>query len=269
MPVAVITGFCFIFEERNAMIYLGASSGIGRATALLFAKNKYQLSLNGRSEAALNDVVKECVQQGITADDVLVTPIDLVADNAPKTIIQNTLDRFNRIDTLVNSAGILRSGQIIDSDISVYDELFNVNVRCIVRLTREALPHIIKSKGTVVNVSSINGLCPFAGVGYYCMSKSAVDQFTKCLALEMAPHGVRVNAVNPGVTITNLHRRNGQDEKTYAAFLDKSKTTHALGRPAEPKEVAEAILFLASDKSSFTTGELLRVDGGRGIMHPR
>ncbi|EYC29478.1 hypothetical protein Y032_0006g2994 [Ancylostoma ceylanicum] len=126
---------------------------------------------------------------------VVISPTDLAAENAPKTIVHNTLGKFQRIDSLVNSAGILRAGPVLDSDISVYDELFNVNVRCLVRLTREALPHIIKSKGTVVNVSSINGPCPFPGVTYYCMSKSAVDQFTKCLALEMAPHGVRVNAV--------------------------------------------------------------------------
>ncbi|KAK6729580.1 hypothetical protein RB195_006554 [Necator americanus] len=254
MPVAIITG---------------ASSGIGRATALLFASHKYQLSLTGRNEAALKDVAKECVQQGIAEKDIVISPTDLSAEEAPKTIVDNTLTKFQRIDSLINSAGILRAGAVLDSNISVYDELFNVNVRCLVRLTREALPHIIKSKGTVVNVSSINGPCPFPGVTYYCMSKSAVDQFTKCLALEMAPHGVRVNAVNPGVTVTNLHRRSGQDEATYAAFLEKSKTTHALGRPGNPKEVAEAILFLASEKSSFTTGQLLRVDGGRGIMHPR
>lgn len=254
MPVAIITG---------------ASSGIGRATAILFARNGYQLSLTGRNETALKDVAKECVQQGITEYDIMMNPADLVDDNAPKCIVDNTLNKFKRIDSLVNSAGILRTGHVIDSDISMYDELFNVNVRCLVRLTREALPHIIKSKGTVVNVSSINGPCPFAGVTYYCMSKSAVDQFTKCLALEMAPHNVRVNAVNPGVTITNLHTRAGHDDKAYAAFLEKSKTTHALGRPGEAKEVAEAIFFLASEKSSFTTGQLLRVDGGRGIMHPR
>ncbi|KIH55080.1 oxidoreductase, short chain dehydrogenase/reductase family protein [Ancylostoma duodenale] len=207
----------------------GASSGIGRATALLFAKHKYQLSLTGRNEAALKDVAKECVQQGITENDVVISPTDLAADNAPKAIVHNTLGKFQRIDSLVNSAGILRAGPVLDSDISVYDELFNVN---------------------------------FPGVTYYCMSKSAVDQFTKCLALEMAPHGVRVNAVNPGVTVTNLHRRSGQDETAYAAFLEKSKSTHALGRPGDPREVAEAILFLASEKSSFTTGQLLRVDGG-------
>uniref|UniRef100_A0A8R1DSH6 Uncharacterized protein n=1 Tax=Caenorhabditis japonica TaxID=281687 RepID=A0A8R1DSH6_CAEJA len=109
----------------------------------------------------------------------------------------------------------------------------------------------------------------FAGVTYYCMTKSAVDQFTKCLALEMAPNGVRVNAVCPGVIVTNIHRASGQDEATYAEFLEKCKTTHVLGRAGTTSEVAEAILFLASEKSSFTTGELLRVDGGRGIMHPR
>ncbi|VDO89257.1 unnamed protein product [Haemonchus placei] len=226
----------------------GASSGIGRAAALLFAKNKYQLSLTGRNETALKEVAKECVGQGISENDVIISATDLAADNAPKTIVDNTIKKFEKIDSLVNSAGILRAGEVLNSDINVYDELFNVNVRCLVRLTREALPHIIKSKGTVVNVSSINGPCPFPGVTYYCMSKSAVDQFTKCLALEMAPHGVRVNAVNPGVTVTNLHRRSGQDEKAYAAFLERSKTTHALGRPGDPKEVAEAILFLASER---------------------
>ncbi|VDP60814.1 unnamed protein product, partial [Heligmosomoides polygyrus] len=173
MPVAIITG-------------------IGRAAALLFARNKYQLSLTGRNEAALKEVAKECVEQGITENDVTVSPADLADDSAPNTIVNNTLSKFNRIDSLVNSAGILRAGQVLDSDISVYDELFNVNVRWW-----------------------------FPGVTYYCMSKSAVDQFTKCLALEMAPHGVRVNAVNNIIVVQ---------------FLEKSKTTHALGRPGEAKE---------------------------------
>ncbi|VDO85936.1 unnamed protein product [Haemonchus placei] len=235
MPVAIITG---------------ASSGIGRAAALLFAKNKYQLSLTGRNETALKEVAKECVGQGISENDVIISATDLAADNAPKTIVDNTIRKFEKIDSLVNSAGILRAGEVLNSDISVYDELFNVNVRCLVRLTREALPHIIKSKGTVVNVSSINGPCPFPGVTYYCMSKSAVDQFTKCLALEMAPHGVRVNAVKYVAVFVHI----------FPIFLERSKTTHALGRPGDPKEVAEAILFLASERSSFTTGELLRVD---------
>ncbi|CCD72567.1 DeHydrogenases, Short chain [Caenorhabditis elegans] len=255
MPVAIITG---------------ASSGIGKGTALLFAKKKYQLSLTGRNTDSLKEVAALCISEGaISADDILITAVELSSDEAPKAIVDATVQKFGRIDSLINSAGILRAGPVLDSGIEVYDELMNVNVRSLIRLTRAALPHIITTKGTVVNVSSINGPCPFAGVTYYCMSKSAVDQFTKCLALEMAPNGVRVNAVCPGVIVTNIHRASGQDEATYAAFLEKSKTTHALGRPGTTSEVAEAILFLSSEKSSFTTGQLLKVDGGRGIMHPR
>ncbi|CAP33337.2 Protein CBG14933 [Caenorhabditis briggsae] len=287
MPVAIITG---------------ASSGIGKATALLLARNNYKVSLTGRNVKALNELAGLIASAGGDKNDVLVTPVELSSEEAPKTIIDATVQKFGRIDSLVrmcsnikrtchveiqiNSAGILRAGPVLESGIEVYDELMNVNVRSLVRLTRAALPHIINTKGTVVNVSSINGPCPFPNVTYYCMSKSAVDQFTKCLALEMAPNGVRVNAVCPGVTVTNLHRTSGQDETTYSAvnclfdleknslcfpfqFLERSKTTHALGRPGEANEVAEAIFFLASEKSSFTTGELLRVDGGRGIMHPR
>ncbi|CAL2029468.1 unnamed protein product [Caenorhabditis brenneri] len=255
MPVAIITG---------------ASSGIGKGAALLLAKNKYQLSLTGRNSDALREVAALCISEGgLSTEDVIITAVELSADEAPKSIVDATIQKFGQIDTLINSAGILRAGPVLESGIEVYDELMNVNVRSLIRLTRAALPHIITTKGTVVNVSSINGPCPFAGVTYYCMTKSAVDQFTKCLALEMAPFGVRVNAVCPGVIVTNIHRTSGQDEATYAAFLEKSKTTHALGRPGTTSEVAEAILFLASHKSSFTTGQLLKVDGGRGIMHPR
>uniref|UniRef100_A0A1I7TKF3 3-oxoacyl-[acyl-carrier-protein] reductase FabG n=1 Tax=Caenorhabditis tropicalis TaxID=1561998 RepID=A0A1I7TKF3_9PELO len=244
--------------SKNASCYCNCS-GIGRAAAVLFARNNYKVSLTGRNVAALNEVAGQIISNGSDKNDVLVTATELTSEEAPRTIV----------DATINSAGILRAGPVLESGIDVYDELMNVNVRSLVRMTRAALPYIVSAKGTVVNVSSINGPCPFPNVTYYCMSKSAVDQFTKCLALEMAPNGVRVNAVCPGVTVTNLHRTSGQDETTYSAFLERSKTTHALGRPGDANEVAEAIYFLASEKSSFTTGELLRVDGGRGIMHPR
>ncbi|CAJ0576004.1 unnamed protein product, partial [Mesorhabditis spiculigera] len=250
-------------------IITGASSGIGKAAALLFASKQFKLSLTGRNESALKELAAECIKRGTPENAVTFSVTDLSADGAPSQIVSHTLDKFGQIDTLVNSAGILTSGPVLESGIDVYDRVMECNVRSLVRLTREALPHIIKQKGTIVNVSSINGPCPFPNVTYYCMSKSAVDQFTKCLALEMAPHDVRVNAVCPGVTVTELHRRAGQNDETYKKFLEHSKTTHALGRPGEAVEVAKAIYFLASDDSSFTTGDLLRVDGGRGIMHPR
>ena len=140
-----------------------------------------------------------------------------------------------------------------------------VNLRAPFRLMRAAVPHLKERKGAVVNVSSVNGLRAFAGVLAYCVSKAGADHLTRCAALEMAPHGVRVNGVNPGVTVTNLHRRGGMDETQYAAFLERSKETHPLGRPGTPEEVAALILFLASDAPAWMTGETIPIDGGRHL----
>ena len=101
------------------------------------------------------------------------------------------------------------------------------------------------------------------------MSKSALDQFTKCVALDLAPKQVRVNSVNPGVTVTELHKRGGMDDEQYAKFLVRCKETHPLGRPGTSDEVAQAIVYLASDQASFITGVLLSVDGGRQLVCPR
>jgi NAD(P)-dependent dehydrogenase (short-subunit alcohol dehydrogenase family) len=101
------------------------------------------------------------------------------------------------------------------------------------------------------------------------VSKAGVDQLTRCAALELAPNGVRVNAVNPGVVVTNLHRRSGMAEENYAAFLERSKETHPLGRPGSPEEVAELIVFLASAKSGWITGETISIDGGRHLTCAR
>ena len=134
---------------------------------------------------------------------------------------------------------------------------------------RAASPHLAARKGSVVNVSSVNGMRSFAGVLAYCVSKAGVDQLTRCAALELAPLGVRVNAVNPGVTVTNLHRRSGMPEAQYAAFLERSKTTHPLGRPGNPEEIASLILYLASDRAGWMTGETIPIDGGRHLTCAR
>lgn len=248
MPVALVTG---------------ASSGIGRGAAIKLASEGYSLHLVGRQEAALKEVLALC--QGAPKVEYQVADVTRDAE----AIVQKAVELFGQIDTLINSAGILVNGAVIDADIELYDRQMDVNVRSVITLTKAALPHLIKTKGTIVNVSSIAGPCPFPNVSFYCMSKAALDQFTKCLALEMAPHGVRVNAVCPGVIQTEVHLRSGMTEEQYKEFLAKGSSTHALGRIGEVSEVAEAISFLASAKSSFTTGHLLRVDGGRGIMHPR
>ena len=160
-------------------------------------------------------------------------------------------------------------GTIENTSLEQYDNVMNVNLRAVYHLTMLATPHLIKTKGNIVNVSSVNGIRSFPGVLAYNISKAGLDQFTRCVALELAPKGVRVNSVNPGVIITELQKRGGLNDEAYSNFLERSKQTHALGRPGNVDEVAEAISFLASDNASFTTGCNLPVDGGRHAMCPR
>jgi NAD(P)-dependent dehydrogenase (short-subunit alcohol dehydrogenase family) len=142
-------------------------------------------------------------------------------------------------------------------------------VKSIYHLIILAVPHLIKTKGNIVNVSSVTGIRAFPNVLAYCISKAAVDQMTKCCALELAGKQVRVNAVNPGVIVTDVHKRGGMSDEQYEQFLENCKETHAIGRPGTAEEVASAIAFLASGSSAFTTGTLFSVDGGRAAMCPR
>jgi NAD(P)-dependent dehydrogenase (short-subunit alcohol dehydrogenase family) len=132
-----------------------------------------------------------------------------------------------------------------------------------------AAPHLIKTKGNIVNISSVTGLRSFPGVLAYCVSKAGVDQLTRCAALELAPHGVRVNAVNPGVVVTAIHKRGGMSAENYENFLEHSKTTHPIGRVGDPKEIAELVFYLASEKASWITGATYQIDGGRALTCAR
>jgi NAD(P)-dependent dehydrogenase (short-subunit alcohol dehydrogenase family) len=169
----------------------------------------------------------------------------------------------------VNAAGIIATGTIETTTDAAWDAMMAVNLRAPFRLMRAAAPSLAARQGSIVNVSSVNGLRSFPGVLAYCVSKAGVDHLTRCAALEMAKLGVRVNAVNPGVTVTNLHRRSGMGEEQYAAFLERSKETHPLGRPGQADEVASLILFLASDRARWMTGETIPIDGGRHLTCAR
>ncbi|KAH6923392.1 hypothetical protein HPB50_000933 [Hyalomma asiaticum] len=244
-------------------IITGASSGIGWSTAKLFARLGARLSLNGRKEDKLKEVSEACQQYMPQDAKILQTPGDLTDTKLAETLVESTSKKFGKIDILVNCAGIIANGNIENTSLEQYDEMFAINVRSVFHLMSLAAPHLILSKGNVVNISSVTGIRSFPNVLAYCMSKSAVDQLTYCSALELASKQVRVNAVNPGVVTTELQKRGGMSEESYAAFLEHSKTTHPLGRVAHPDEVAKAIAFLASDAASFITGVSLPVDGGR------
>ncbi|HWW77907.1 MAG TPA: SDR family oxidoreductase, partial [Pyrinomonadaceae bacterium] len=167
------------------------------------------------------------------------------------------------IDMLVNAAGVIANGTVETTQLSDWDAMMNVNLRSVFHLMQLSVPYLEKRPGNVVNVSSVTGLRAFPGVLAYCVSKAGVDQLTRCAALELAAKGVRVNAVNPGVVVTEIHKRGGMDEGKYAGFLEHSKTTHPLGRVGRAEEVAELILFLASDRAQWITGATYSIDGGR------
>jgi NAD(P)-dependent dehydrogenase (short-subunit alcohol dehydrogenase family) len=249
------------FIEKTVIV-TGATSGIGRAAALAFAAAGARLVLVGRSDAALTEVGAAI---GASGGQSVACPADITEEAAPVRVVDTAVNAFGGIDVLVNAAGIIATGSVESTNDDVWDQMMAVNVRAPFRLTRAAAPHLIARRGAVVNVSSVNGLRAFGGVLAYCVSKAAVDQFTRCAALELAPKGVRVNAVNPGVTVTNLHRRSGMAEAQYAAFLERSKETHPMGRPGRPEEVASLILYLASEQAEWMTGETIPIDGGRHL----
>jgi len=252
--------------KGKVVLITGATSGIGRETAESFGREQASVVAVGRNDSALDAV---CGAIRAAGGSAVGCKADVTAAEAPARIVDTAVQAFGGIDVLVNAAGVIASGTLESTTDDVWDAMMSVNARAPFRLMRAALPHLVARKGAVVNVSSVNGLRSFPGVLAYCVSKSAVDQLTRCAAIELAPLGVRINAVNPGVTVTNLHRRSGMDDAQYAAFLERSKTTHPLGRPGQPADVAEMILFLASEKAGWMTGETIPIDGGRHLTCAR
>ncbi|PYS86961.1 MAG: hypothetical protein DMF62_13930 [Acidobacteria bacterium] len=252
-------------DEKVAII-TGASSGIGRAAATEFRRRGISVVAVGRNEADLSTLRDETREsKGALrmhlADVTEFTQID--------RLLSETIEHFGKLDILVNAAGIIKGGNIEDTSIDEWDRMMNINVRSVFYTMQKCVPHLEKTKGNVVNVSSVTGLRSFPNVLAYCVSKAAVDQLTRCSALELAPKGIRVNAVNPGVVVTNLHRRSGMNEADYEKFLANAKNTHPIGRAGEPGEVADLIYFLSSDSAKWITGATYSIDGGRALTCAR
>ena len=247
------------FANRTLLI-TGATSGIGKATALRFAGAGANVAAVGRDKQALFELQTRIELEGAAC---LAIEADLTGENEPDKAVAKTVERFGGIDVLVNAAGHISSGTIENTSIQAWDAMLEINLRTPFVLMQRALPSLIERRGNIVNVSSVTGLRAFPGVLAYCVSKAGLDQLTRCAALEVAAKGVRVNAVNPGVVVTEIHKRGGMTAEQYEAFLEHSKTTHPLGRVGRADEVAELICFLASDQASWITGASYSIDGGR------
>jgi len=237
----------------------GATSGIGHACAMAFAQAGANVVCVGRKEDALMELEQKIRE---TSSGVLIRA-DLAHEDEAERAVQQAVAVFGGIDVLVNAAGHISSGTIENTSLQAWDDMMNVNVRASFVLMQKAAPSLIERRGNIVNVSSVTGLRAFPGVLAYCVSKAALDQLTRCAALELAGKGVRVNAVNPGVVVTQIHKRGGMSEEAYSAFLEHSKSTHPLGRTGTPEEIASLVLYLASDDASWITGATYSIDGGR------
>ncbi len=252
--------------DGKVVLITGATSGIGRACAFLFAESGARLMLTGRNLEVLKEVKSTIDKNGDVCE---ILDGNITDEKFRAELVQTVIDKFDRLDVLVNAAGIIGSGTIETTTLEAFDTMMDINLRSMFHLTQLAVPHLIETKGNIVNVSSVTGTRAFPGILAYCVSKAGVDQFTRAVALELAPKGVRVNAINPGVVQTNLHRRSGMDEEAYMKFIEHSKTTHPLGRVGQPRDAANLIVFLASNQAEWITGITCSIDGGRQLTCSR
>lgn len=249
----------------KTVLVTGASSGIGRACARALGAEGANVALAGRRRERLDEVAAELAAAGRGA---LVLTGDTRDEAACGAWVKETLARFGALDGLVNAAGVLGNGSVRDTPTSEWERMMDVNVTGVMQVTRAAAAALESSKGSVVNVSSVAGIRPYGGLAAYCVSKAAVEMYTRCAALDFAPAGVRVNAVAPGVVVTELHTVTGA-VADYAAFLERGKLTHPIGRVGQADEVAALVLFLLSDEAGWITGASMSIDGGRALASAR
>uniref|UniRef100_A0A2A4JIH1 Short-chain dehydrogenase n=1 Tax=Heliothis virescens TaxID=7102 RepID=A0A2A4JIH1_HELVI len=244
------------FKDK-VVIVTGSSSGIGAAIAIKFAEEGAKVAIVGRNQEKLNNVAKKCGKP-------LVLVADVTKDEDAKKIVDETVRVFGKLDILVNNAGIGGSVSIqAENAMEIFDKLMNTNLRSVVYITHLATPHLVKTKGNIVNMSSVAALRAFAKETFsYSTSKAALDHFSRAVALELASDGVRVNVVNPGPVRTDAFENMGANKEQQEAIFKSMRDTTALKRISDPHETADLVLFLASDKAKAITGSSYVSDNG-------
>jgi meso-butanediol dehydrogenase/(S,S)-butanediol dehydrogenase/diacetyl reductase len=239
--------------EGKVVIVTGAGSGIGAGTARRFMKEGAFVTLNGRREHKLQESIA-----GFDPAKSLVHPGDVSDEEYVKRLVADTVAKFGKLDVLVNNAATAIFGPFVKTTTQDWRKVMTTDLDSVYFACREALPHLLKTKGSIVNLSSASGLGGDWGMSSYNAAKGAVTNFTRSLALEYGSHGVRVNAVAPSLTTTEATADLLKSEALMAAFRDRIP----IGRAATPDDIAGVIAFLASEDAVFVNGVILPVDGG-------
>jgi len=244
--------------QNKVVLITGATSGIGKVSALAFAKAGAKVIVSGRREAEGQAVVAEIKAAGGEATFVKA---DVAVEADVAALVAKTVATYGRLDIAFNNAGVELTGTIVDATEADYRRVFDINVWGVITSMKHEIPVMLKQgAGVIINTSSVAGHVGMAGASIYVASKHAVEGLTKAAALEYAKLGIRVNVVAPAAIETDMMNRftGGGNEEA----LSYTRSLHPVGRLGRSEEIANPVLFLASDAASFITGTSLKVDGG-------
>uniref|UniRef100_A0A0N5A3H8 3-oxoacyl-[acyl-carrier-protein] reductase n=1 Tax=Parastrongyloides trichosuri TaxID=131310 RepID=A0A0N5A3H8_PARTI len=258
----------------KVVIITGGNSGIGRGAALGFAKEGAKVVIVGRNEKTMTETLDILKYEGVKEENILLIQSDITNKNSTKEILDKTIEKFGKINVLINNAGVPGKDGVTDnSSLELFDYIINVNLRAVVELSEASIPHLEKTRGNIINISSIAAITPsLTGNGeytFYSMSKAALDMYTKSLAAKVCSKNIRVNSINPGYTATPIFNKFSAtqsnditDEERLNEMDGFIKSIVPMKRFGTVTEVANFITFIASDQASFATGGIYVVDGG-------
>lgn len=238
-------------------VVTNSTSRIGSDVARHLASLGAKVSIVGRNEKRLKKLADQIIKARCSI------PLSIVADvtKDAERIVDETIKHFGQLDVLINNAGIAIQDSVTEANMSEFDHIFNTCVKSIITLTKLCVPHLEKTCGNVVNISSMAGFKPISNFMTYCMTKAALDQFTKCAALDFAYRGIRINSVNPAAIQTPIFETFGLNEEQVERMVDVYKQRYPIGRMGEIYDTSAAVAYLADDKeSSYLNGILLPVN---------